>query len=125
MFVVLLQSSSMVNQCQVFLAMHNGDVKTYDLACLRKSKYSMPNMWKLYQEMITKTGAPTLASPSPYVYLNMPCVLSKTTLSSTSVETVIHPRNLNLVFVAYAGLLRQLSKGLRLSDVVGRWCNLN
>ena len=94
--------------------MHNGDVKTYDLACLRKSNYSMPNMWKLYQEMITKTGAPTLTSPSPCVYLNMPYVLSNTTLSSTSVETVIHPRNLNLVFVAYAGLLRKLSKGLTL-----------
>ena len=115
----------MINQCQVFLAMHNGDVKTYDLACLRKSKYNMPNMWKLYQGMIAKTGAPILTSPSPYVYLNMPCVLSNTTLSSTSVETVIHPRNLNLVFVAYAGSLRELSKGLRLSDVVGRWCNLN
>jgi syntaxin-binding protein 5 len=91
--------------------MHNGDVKTYDLACLRRSKYSMPNMWKLYQG-ITKTGAPTLISPSPYVYLNMPCVLSNTTLSLTSVETVIHPRNLNLVFVAYAGSLRELFKRL-------------
>ena len=56
----------------------------------------------------------------------MPCVLSNTTRSSTSVETVIHPRNLNLVFVAYAGLLRELLKGLRLSDmVIGRWCYLN
>ena len=100
--------------------MHNGDVKTYDLACLRKSKYSMPNMWKLYQGMTTKTGTPTLTSPSPYVYLNMTCVLSNTTLSSTSVETVVHPRNLNLVFVAYAGSLRELPKELRLSDVVGK-----
>ena len=82
-------------------------------------------MWKLYQAAISKTGAPILTSPSPYVYLNMPCFLSNTTLSSTSVETVIHPRNLNLVFVAYAGSLRELSKGLRLSDMVGRWCNLD
>ena len=106
--------------------MHNGDVKTYDLACLRKSKYNMPNMWKLYQITIAKTGGPTLTSPSAYVYLTI-ClvVLSNTTFSSTSVETVIHPRNLNLLFVAYAGSLRELSKGLCLSDVVGRWCNLN
>lgn len=58
----------------------------------------------------------------------MPCVLSNTTLSSTTVETVIHPRNLNLVFVAYAGSLRELLKGLQvhLSDmVVRRWCYLN
>ena len=55
----------------------------------------------------------------------MPCVISNMKRSSTSVETVIHPRNLNLVFVAYAGSLRELSKGLRLSDVVGRWRNLN
>ena len=123
MFVIPLQAPSMINQCQVFLALHNGDVKTYDLACLRKSKYILPNMWKLYQVMVTKTGAPT--SPSPYVYLNMPCVLSNTTLSSTSVETVIHPRNLNLMFVAYAGSLREFSKGLYFSDVVGRWRNLN
>ena len=107
--------------------MNNGDVKTYDLACLKKSKYSMPNMWKLYEERIATTGASTFTSPSPYVYLNMSCVLSNTTLSSTSVETVIHPRNLNLVFVAYTGSLRELSKGLqvRLSDVVGRWRNLD
>ncbi|KAF8808127.1 WD40 containing snare-dependent exocytosis protein [Phlegmacium glaucopus] len=85
------------SHAHVFLSMHNGDVKTYDLACLRKSKYSMPNMWKLYEEMITATGAPTLTPPS----------------LSTSVETVIHPRNLNLVFVAYAG-------GVILTDLTER-----
>ena len=68
-------------------------------------------MWKLYQEKIVATGVPPLTLPSPYVYLNMPHILSNTTLSSTTVETVIHPRNLNLVFVAYAGSLCQLSKG--------------
>ena len=83
----------------------------------------MPNMWKLYEKMIATTGASTLTSP--YVYLNIRCVLSNMTLSSTSVETVIHPRNLNLVFVAYAGSLRELSKGLRLFNVANRWCNFD
>jgi len=85
----------------------------------------MPNMWKLYEKMIAAAGAPTLTLPSPYVHLNMPFVLSNPTLSSTSVETVIHPRNLNLVFVAYAGSLCELSERLRLSDVVRRWRNLD
>ncbi|KAG6813211.1 hypothetical protein H0H92_013098 [Tricholoma furcatifolium] len=33
-----------------FLALDSGEIKTYDLICLRKSQYTMPNMWKLYQD---------------------------------------------------------------------------
>ncbi|PPQ63831.1 hypothetical protein CVT24_009781 [Panaeolus cyanescens] len=81
----------------VFLAIHNGDIKTYDIGCLRKSSYTMPNMWKLYEEKMAKDGIPSLAAPIP----------------SHPVDTVIHPRNLNLVFVAYSG-------GIILTDLAER-----
>ncbi|KIM47471.1 hypothetical protein M413DRAFT_439132 [Hebeloma cylindrosporum] len=72
----------------VFLATRNGDIKTYDLTCLRKSPYNMPNLWKLYENKMAADGIPSLTSePAP---LN-------------AVDVVIHPRNLDLLFVAYAG----------------------
>ncbi|KAG6873217.1 hypothetical protein C0995_001571 [Termitomyces sp. Mi166 len=35
-----------------FDATNNGEIRTYDLVCLRKSSYNMPNMWKLHQERL-------------------------------------------------------------------------
>ncbi|KAF8167354.1 WD40 containing snare-dependent exocytosis protein [Crassisporium funariophilum] len=71
----------------VFLATQKGEIRTYDLTCLRKSPYIMPNMWKLYEEKMAASGIPVLALPTP----------------PACVDTVVHPRNLNLMFVAYAG----------------------
>ncbi|KAF9531932.1 WD40 containing snare-dependent exocytosis protein [Crepidotus variabilis] len=70
-----------------FLALQNGEIRTYDMTCLRKSPYTMPNMWKLYEEELNASGVPPLEQPTP----------------QNTVDTVIHPRDLNLLFVAYAG----------------------
>ncbi|KAF8971726.1 WD40-repeat-containing domain protein [Flammula alnicola] len=84
------QTNSMTlspSHTHVFLATQNGDIKTYDLTCLRKSPYSMPNLWKLYEQKMASSGMPSLTLPTP----------------SNAVEAVVHPRNLDLIFVAYAG----------------------
>ncbi|KAH9486242.1 hypothetical protein JR316_0000306 [Psilocybe cubensis] len=80
----------------VFLASQSGEIKTYDLTCLRKSPYTTPNLWKLYEEKLAASGMPSLAPNFPYV-----------------VEIVIHPRNLDLLFVAYSG-------GVVLTDLTER-----
>ncbi|KAI0718934.1 lethal giant larvae like, C-terminal-domain-containing protein [Cerioporus squamosus] len=66
-----------------FIALANGEVKTYDLLCLRISQYVIPNLWKMHEEMSlsNNSGAP----------LDM------------VVDMLIHPRDLNLLFVAYEG----------------------
>ncbi|KAF9486583.1 hypothetical protein BDN70DRAFT_846519 [Pholiota conissans] len=83
----------------IFLATQHGDIKTYDLGCLRKSQYFMPNLWKLYEEKMAASGVPTLTPPDP--------------LAVEAVDVVIHPRNLDLLFVAYAG-------GIILTDLTER-----
>lgn len=62
-------------------------------------------MWKLYQEKLALSGLTEGAS-------SMSCVIFSSFISSadsgsraTLVETVIHPRDINLLFVAYAGQL--------------------
>ncbi|RPD65083.1 hypothetical protein L227DRAFT_571522 [Lentinus tigrinus ALCF2SS1-6] len=67
-----------------FVALANGEIKTYDLLCLRISQYSIPNLWKMREEM-------SLANS-----------LSETPLDMV-IDTLIHPRDLNLLFVAYEG----------------------
>ncbi|KAF9015685.1 WD40 containing snare-dependent exocytosis protein [Cyathus striatus] len=80
----------------VFFALHSGDIKTYDLACLRKSPYSIPNMWKLYEgKKMTQD------------------MLSQNMLEHSLVDIVFHPRNLNAMFVAYGG-------GIVLTDISQR-----
>ncbi|KAJ7459170.1 WD40 containing snare-dependent exocytosis protein [Mycena galericulata] len=79
-----------------FIALESGEIRTYDLLCLRKSEYRIPNMWHLYQEktMATRMDKPDITSQLP-------------------IETVVHPRDLNLLFVAYSG-------GIILSDLTQR-----
>ncbi|KAJ7161293.1 WD40 containing snare-dependent exocytosis protein [Mycena crocata] len=79
-----------------FIALESGEIRTYDLLCLRKSSYRIPNMWHLYEE---KTMANRMDKPDPTTQLPL--------------ETVIHPRDLNLLFVAYSG-------GIILSDLTQR-----
>ncbi|PPQ66367.1 hypothetical protein CVT26_011086 [Gymnopilus dilepis] len=71
----------------VFVATQNGDIKTFDLTCLLKSPYNTPNLWKLYEEKMEASGVPSLVPSAP----------------ANAVECVIHPRNLDLLFVAYSG----------------------
>ncbi|KAF7307215.1 WD40 containing SNARE-dependent exocytosis protein [Mycena indigotica] len=79
-----------------FVALESGEVRTYDLLCLRKSEYRTPNLWSLYEEktMATRVDPATPGSGFP-------------------VDVVAHPRDLNLLFVAYAG-------GVILSDLTQR-----
>ncbi|KAJ7631237.1 WD40 containing snare-dependent exocytosis protein [Roridomyces roridus] len=79
-----------------FIATESGEIRTYDLQCLRRSEYRMPNLWQLYEEktMANRMEKPNIASRIP-------------------VDTAIHPRDLNLLFVAYSG-------GVILSDLTQR-----
>ncbi|KAG2022890.1 hypothetical protein CC2G_000608 [Coprinopsis cinerea AmutBmut pab1-1] len=74
--------------CHVFVGLQTGEVKTYDLACLRKSHYTAPNMWKLYQQSMRVGGMPSLVPQSS---------------SQLCVDQQLHPRDLNQIFVAYSG----------------------
>ncbi|KAJ7361454.1 WD40 containing snare-dependent exocytosis protein [Mycena albidolilacea] len=78
-----------------FIALESGEIRTYDLLCHRKSDYRIPNMWNLFEE---KTMATRI---NPTATLSFP------------IETVVHPRDLNLLFVAYSG-------GIILSDLTQR-----
>ncbi|KAF9041832.1 hypothetical protein BDZ89DRAFT_1060198 [Hymenopellis radicata] len=64
-----------------------GEVRTYDLVCRRKSAYTAPNMWKLYADKMAKSGMFDASSST----------------AGTAIDAVIHPRNLNLLFVVYGG----------------------
>ncbi|KII94277.1 hypothetical protein PLICRDRAFT_36534 [Plicaturopsis crispa FD-325 SS-3] len=83
-----------------FLALGSGEIKTYDILCHQKSPYSIPNMWTLYEKKITASGLggqPTHSNPD----------------SQVPMDVIIHPRDLNLVFVVYGG-------GIVLSDLTHR-----
>ncbi|KAG1781000.1 hypothetical protein EV702DRAFT_688052 [Suillus placidus] len=72
----------------VFLALQSGEIRTYDLLCLTKSTYVIPNLWNMFQTKIASSVAdPLHALPG----CNIP------------VDLVAHPRYLNLIFVAFGG----------------------
>lgn len=37
---------------QVFLALQSGEIRSYDLLCLKKSSYVIPNLWDMFQTKI-------------------------------------------------------------------------
>ncbi|KZP28851.1 hypothetical protein FIBSPDRAFT_816652 [Athelia psychrophila] len=80
-----------------FVALQSGEIRTYDLLCLRKSPYTIPNMWALYEEQMAASGVADAAING----------------SQMPTDVVIHPRDLNLAFVAYGG-------GVVLSDLTQR-----
>ena len=45
---------------QAFIALANGEIKTYDLLCLRISQFAIPNLWKIHEEksLDSKDGPP-------------------------------------------------------------------
>ncbi|KAH8835562.1 lethal giant larvae like, C-terminal-domain-containing protein [Flagelloscypha sp. PMI_526] len=63
------------------------DVRTFDLECLRKSSYTIPNLWREYQKKLAASGIVTAAGDTSTVLL----------------DVLIHPRNLALLFVVYSG----------------------
>ncbi|TDL26364.1 hypothetical protein BD410DRAFT_836264 [Rickenella mellea] len=85
------------NHDHIFIAMKSGEIATFDLLCLRISPYTIPNMWKEFEEKMLASGMPF--SPTPG--------------STTPLEMVHHPRDLNLLFLAYAG-------GIALCDITDR-----
>ncbi|KAG2117950.1 lethal giant larvae like, C-terminal-domain-containing protein [Suillus discolor] len=72
----------------VFLALQSGEIRTYDLLCLKKSPYVIPNLWNMFQTKIASSVADPLHA------------LSGCTIP---VDLVTHPRDLNLIFVAFGG----------------------
>lgn len=72
----------------VFLALQSGEIRTYDLLCLKKSPYVIPNLWNMFQAKIASSVVdPMHAMPG----CNIP------------IDLVAHPRDLNLIFVAFGG----------------------
>ncbi|KAA1468094.1 hypothetical protein DENSPDRAFT_833291 [Dentipellis sp. KUC8613] len=69
------------------IGLETGTIKAYDLLCRRHSPYSIPNAWELYEQKKLTDGLTAYPDPS----------------SNIPVDMVIHPRNLDLLFVAYGG----------------------
>lgn len=72
----------------VFLALQSGEIRTYDLLCLKKSPYVIPNLWNMFQ---TKIASSVVDPMHVLPGCNIP------------VDLVAHPRDLNLIFVAFGG----------------------
>lgn len=45
-----------------FLVLQSGEIRTYDLTCHRKSSYTIPNMWKLYEDKLASSGMPEVTN---------------------------------------------------------------
>ncbi|KAG1765082.1 lethal giant larvae like, C-terminal-domain-containing protein [Suillus occidentalis] len=72
----------------VFLALQSGEIRTYDLLCLKKSPYVIPNLWNMFQ---TKIASSVVDPMHVLPGCNIP------------VDLVAHPRDLNLIFIAFGG----------------------
>jgi len=75
----------------VIVALSTGIIATYDLLCLRKSQYSIPNLWITMDSKL---------NPS----MNGLTCVGKLSLDSP-IQVLHHPRDLNLLFVAYRGAI--------------------
>ncbi|KAG7099718.1 hypothetical protein E1B28_001536 [Marasmius oreades] len=80
-----------------FIALQTGEIRTYDVICLRKSPYTVPNLWNMYEEKMAASGMPEVTTPT----------------SGIALDVVPHPRNLNYLFIVYGG-------GVILSDLSER-----
>ncbi|CCM03744.1 uncharacterized protein FIBRA_05890 [Fibroporia radiculosa] len=70
------------------IALSNGEIRMYDLLCLRMSPYTVPpNLWSLYEEKVQASGMPAIPTSD----------------SNTILDMVIHPRDVNLLFIAFGG----------------------
>ncbi|KAI0639923.1 lethal giant larvae like, C-terminal-domain-containing protein [Trametes polyzona] len=70
-----------------FVALGDGEIKTYDLLCSRVSPYAIPNQWKLYEK---KSLANELS-------------IAGVAGSDVIIDITVHPRDLNLLFAVYEG----------------------
>ncbi|KIY50420.1 hypothetical protein FISHEDRAFT_39094 [Fistulina hepatica ATCC 64428] len=81
-----------------FITLQSGEIQTYDLACLRKSPFSIPNLWTLYEQKSAASGLSELAV---------------TPDAKVPIDTIIHPRDLNSMFIVFGG-------GVILCDISAR-----
>ncbi|THH11619.1 hypothetical protein EW145_g567 [Phellinidium pouzarii] len=70
-----------------FIGLERGAILAYDILCLHRSPYIIPDLWKSHERDMLHSGLSM--SPTPN--------------SSDLMDIVIHPRDLNLLFIAYTG----------------------
>ncbi|KAL5494875.1 SRO7_1 [Sanghuangporus weigelae] len=71
----------------IFIGLERGVVVTYDILCLKRSQYTIPNVWKAQEKASLHLGIP----------------YSPEAISSEIFDIVAHPRDLNLVFLLFPG----------------------
>ncbi|KAI3622792.1 wd40 containing snare-dependent exocytosis protein [Moniliophthora roreri] len=79
------------------VVLQSGEIRTYDMTCLRKSPYTIPNLWSLYEDKMAASGMPEVITPT----------------SGVALDVAPHPRNMNFLFIIYGG-------GIVLSDLTER-----
>ena len=78
---------------------------------MRMSPWSIPSdAWKQYEEKVQAAGMPVIHTPGAYVSFPLPFIFSFIIeYRDQIVDVVIHPRDLNLLFVAYGGTITILT----------------
>ncbi|KAF9245858.1 lethal giant larvae like, C-terminal-domain-containing protein [Melanogaster broomeanus] len=71
----------------LFIALQTGEIRTYDLLCLRASPYVIPNLWKSYCQRMSQAGMEIPSTPA----------------SEILVDIVPHTRDLNLIILVFGG----------------------
>jgi hypothetical protein len=109
---------------QIFLAMGNGDLRTYDIACMRKSPYAIHNMWQIHEEQSLKSGLSPIPLRNPSVLNKFFTYFLKLTRfrKPQAAEILPHPRDLGLVFIAYDGEDKLLVVFRKVIQVIVSWC---
>lgn len=80
--------------------MDTGEVKTFDLLCLKLSQYMIPDMWTAHLRKMAASGF----GPKS-VFLHFIRLLgADISCSDVALDIVAHPRDLNLVFIVYGGM---------------------
>ncbi|KLO20106.1 hypothetical protein SCHPADRAFT_898161 [Schizopora paradoxa] len=74
------------NHSHAFLALQSGKIVAYDTLCLRKSPYEIPNVWNMVESYVKDSLPMSSPASSPF-----------------AIDIVVHPRDLNLLFIAYSG----------------------
>ncbi|KAF8506641.1 lethal giant larvae like, C-terminal-domain-containing protein [Russula emetica] len=70
-----------------FVGLESGEIKTYDLLCRRVSTYVIANAWETYEKNLIASGM----------------LVDTEGTSRIPVDVVLHPRNLDFIFIAYGG----------------------
>jgi len=71
----------------LFIAFQTGEIRAYDLLCLKESPYSIPNLWRSHCQCMSRAGMDIPSTPS----------------SEIPMDIVPHPRELKLMFVVFGG----------------------